>query len=144
MIFDSLGADRGKKKVIMTIKEYLDHEWKAKYPETPSHIMASMFDTTVKVPLQKNNHDCGIFLIMYAEEFLKKNQKLKFPLVMLINNLATAKRYEIYIDILILLPSILIPSILTPPNTNKKVGSTNHPTHTIESSTSTSQAPISN
>ncbi len=72
MILDSLGADRGKKKVIMTIKEYLDHEWKAKYPKTPSHIMASMFDTTVKVPLQQNYYDCGIFVLQYVQQFLSK------------------------------------------------------------------------
>lgn len=60
----------------MTIKEYLDCEWKAKNPQTPSHVMMSMFDTTVKVPLQQNYYDCGIFVLQYVQQFLSKPIKI--------------------------------------------------------------------
>jgi hypothetical protein len=31
-----------------------------------------MFDTTVKVPLQQNYYDCGIFVLQYVQQFLSK------------------------------------------------------------------------
>ncbi|CAF0798384.1 unnamed protein product, partial [Brachionus calyciflorus] len=73
LIFDSLRVSKNK-RVIATIKEYLECEWKAKYShrEKEPEFLKNMTGETVNAPLQTNYFDCGIYLLQYVESFFTK------------------------------------------------------------------------
>ncbi len=68
--------------------------------------MEYMFYTNVKVPLQQNNYDCGIFLLIYVEEFFKQILKFKFPRMLWFEQSATKIKIELQKNILILIQPI--------------------------------------
>ncbi|GAA5931208.1 hypothetical protein JCM1841_003488 [Sporobolomyces salmonicolor] len=65
--FDSLGADHNP--VIEKLKKYLDMEAKKKLGKThtASHLVKG---ASVKVPIQPNSCDCGLYLLHFVEKFL--------------------------------------------------------------------------
>ncbi|GAA5871768.1 hypothetical protein JCM1840_003995 [Sporobolomyces johnsonii] len=67
LTFDSLGADHNP--VIEKLKKYLDMEAKKKLgkPYTAAHLVKG---ASVKVPIQPNSCDCGLYLLHFVEKFL--------------------------------------------------------------------------
>ncbi|RNA41042.1 sentrin-specific protease 7 isoform X4, partial [Brachionus plicatilis] len=83
LIFDSLPSTNKNKRVMATIRQYLECEWKSKYPndEQEPTFLTKMMGTNVEVPLQTNYFDCGIYLLQYVESFFTKPvEKLNIPI----------------------------------------------------------------
>jgi sentrin-specific protease 7 len=101
LIFDSLpGAPRSR--VVATLRDYLTCEYKAKYPNEPlrQYTKHNIFGNQVKVPIQNNYTDCGLFLLQYVEQFFKDPIKdFRIPIKTLNKwfqqELVTRKREEI-------------------------------------------------
>lgn len=87
LIFDSLGgASRGR--VVATLREYLNWEYKSKYPDKEPRVFTkeNMQGTIVKVPQQLNFTDCGLFLLQYVENFfISPIEDFRFPIKSHIN-----------------------------------------------------------
>uniref|UniRef100_A0A5S6Q0E9 ULP_PROTEASE domain-containing protein n=1 Tax=Trichuris muris TaxID=70415 RepID=A0A5S6Q0E9_TRIMR len=75
LIFDSFGASTRSSSTAQRLRGLLEEEWKAK--KVPlGHPPLEFKSTTIplrnmKVPLQMNCSDCGLFVLHYAETFLK-------------------------------------------------------------------------
>nr|CAD7203117.1 unnamed protein product [Timema douglasi] len=70
LIFDSY-PNHKRTKVVATLREYLDVEFKTKYNMEKKFTRDTMRGSTPLVPLQDNGTDCGLFTLQYAESFLK-------------------------------------------------------------------------
>ncbi|XP_035212424.1 sentrin-specific protease 6-like [Stegodyphus dumicola] len=69
-IFDSLsGPDR--REVITTLREYLDIEWTLKKGTRKRFDVSTIQGYILQCPQQKNNHDCGLYLLQYVESFFQ-------------------------------------------------------------------------
>lgn len=73
LMFDSL-LNKKKRRVMATLKQYLQCEWDSKYSkiEGKREFSESLLGSTVEVPSQTNFFDCGIYLLQYVEHFFKK------------------------------------------------------------------------
>lgn len=84
MIFDSLvGCSRNR--VMATLRDYLQIEYKVKKGEESSDVdQPSLFTketmpgSCLKVPQQNNYSDCGVYVLQYAESFMKVKLILVF------------------------------------------------------------------
>ncbi|TMW65566.1 hypothetical protein Poli38472_008208 [Pythium oligandrum] len=102
LFLDSLRCHQ-KKKICSLLRRYLEFEYKIRHPEKPSQLdltedssdttqeeVVKTFDAeTFKIiepaiPLQENSSDCGVFLLMYTAQILKR-----FPVGVRHEDLAT-------------------------------------------------------
>lgn len=75
IFMDSLGNGGLKKSLSTPIKEFLSLEWKSKYDfEVNFKLAKTMRDFAPHVPIQNNSSDCGLFVLEYVEQFLKKTE----------------------------------------------------------------------
>ena len=79
LIFDSL-AGCSRNRVIATLRDYLLVEYQVRKGETPHDsdkrklfTKETMLGSSLKVPQQNNYSDCGIYVLQYAESFMKVN-----------------------------------------------------------------------
>ena len=70
MIFDSLQTGL-RSRVVATLREYLQCEYKAKMQEDREFNKDTMKGACPKVPQQPNFSDCGLFALQYVESFFK-------------------------------------------------------------------------
>ena len=70
MIFDSLQTGY-RARVVATLREYLQCEYKAKISEERKFTKDNMKGACPKVPQQPNFSDCGLFALQYVESFFK-------------------------------------------------------------------------
>ncbi|XP_033172634.1 ubiquitin-like-specific protease 2 [Drosophila mauritiana] len=73
LIFDSLEGN-SRDRDIAILHDYLNFEYKAKYPKERARIFNgdNMPGLIVEVPQQENLTDCGLYLLQYAEQFFTK------------------------------------------------------------------------
>ncbi|KMY87001.1 uncharacterized protein Dsimw501_GD27131, partial [Drosophila simulans] len=73
LIFDSLESN-SRYRHISILHDYLNFEYKAKYPKERARIFNwdNMPGHIVEVPQQENLTDCGLYLLQYAEQFFTK------------------------------------------------------------------------
>ncbi|EDW49157.1 GM11948 [Drosophila sechellia] len=73
LIFDSLESN-SRYRHIAILHDYLNFEYKAKYPKERARIFNwdNMPGLIVEVPQQENLTDCGLYLLQYAEQFFTK------------------------------------------------------------------------
>ncbi|KFD66046.1 hypothetical protein M514_00802 [Trichuris suis] len=75
LMFDSFGTSTHSSTTAQRLRYLLESEWKAKKVplgrQLPSFDSASIPARSMKVPLQQNSSDCGLFVLHYAEMFLK-------------------------------------------------------------------------
>ena len=80
LIFDSLvGCSRNR--VMATLRDYLQIEYQVKKTETEKELSdldrptlftkETMPGSCLKVPQQNNYSDCGVYVLQYAESFMK-------------------------------------------------------------------------
>lgn len=69
LFFDSLSTSTTT--AARRIRQFLDEIWKKDHADTPRSFSA-VNAVCVDVPQQDNSWDCGVFVMQYAEEFLKK------------------------------------------------------------------------
>lgn len=70
LIFDSLQTGL-RSRVVATLREYLQCEYKAKVKEDREFNKDNMKGACPKVPQQPNFSDCGLFALQYVESFFK-------------------------------------------------------------------------
>lgn len=85
MFFDSLPSS-AHLRVAATLRDYLYIEYRVKRGEQQSTVETTknadiearklftketMVSACPKVPLQNNSYDCGVFVLQYAESFMK-------------------------------------------------------------------------
>ncbi|CDW59329.1 Peptidase C48 domain containing protein [Trichuris trichiura] len=75
LMFDSFGTSTHSSITAQRLRYLLESEWKAKKVplgrELPPFDSLSIPARSMKVPLQQNSSDCGLFVLHYAEMFLK-------------------------------------------------------------------------
>jgi Ulp1 family protease len=73
LIFDSL-PDISRSLVVDTLRDYLQREYQVKRPveaATQAYDKAAVKGYHLNVPLQDNGHDCGLYVLKFAESFIK-------------------------------------------------------------------------
>lgn len=74
LIFDSLpGPSRWR--IVATLREYLEVEWETKKGRKCSFDRDTMIGRNVRVPVQSNFSDCGVYLLQYVESFFENSSK---------------------------------------------------------------------
>lgn len=74
LILDSLGG-RPRTATTAKIRKYLTAEWKHKHKEMAEKDFSTfkvLSSSKLKVPLQENSSDCGLFVLQYVETLLQR------------------------------------------------------------------------
>lgn len=73
IILDSLGLVKDDRTSV--VRKFLDHEWRMTNENYKSFGHHSLPEFVPRVPKQKNNYDCGLYLLVYIESFMRGPRK---------------------------------------------------------------------
>lgn len=70
LVMDSLGVKN--RLATMKIRDYLDYEWRSRRRRVKRFSHHDLDDYFPKLPKQKNDYDCGVYMLLYIRCFLEQ------------------------------------------------------------------------